>query len=101
MGPGRWHSNTPTWCTRDKSLLDQKWLIDIFNRFGLFADTDSQCRKSDWPAIELLTQRRQNRTIYFVKAAVIDAKDCETFIGNSARDLAIAANFGEISDSTK
>jgi hypothetical protein len=81
--------------------LDQKRLVHIFNCFWLFTDTDGQSGEANGSPVELLTQRRQNRPINFVETAMVNAKNCETFICDSASDLAVAAYFGKVSDSTK
>jgi hypothetical protein len=49
----------------------------------------------------LLTQGRQDRSINFVESAVVNTKNRETFVGDIAGDLAIAANFGEVANASQ
>ena len=63
--------------SRDKSFLQHVRLVDFLDSVGFLADRRRQALDSDWPAIELVDYRAENRSIHLVESRGVDFEQVE------------------------
>src|SRR5579885_3428413 len=86
---GQASHHAPTRGTRDKTELQEIWLIDILNRLAILAGTGGQGIKTNRAAIEFLNDRQEEIAIGLVQADFINLQSIERLLSYFFRNHAI------------
>src|SRR5215469_2281838 len=89
---GQLRRHSPAWCAVEESNLNQKGLIDLFDRLRLFGQHRRQGVHAHWPALILLDDREQQLAVNFVKTVAVDLEHLQRRLRRRQIDLSCAAD---------
>ena len=88
--------HSPARCPLDKSCLDQKRLINVFDGILFFADGSGQGLDPDGSAGKFVDQREQQHRIHFVEPEPVHFEHEQGFVGQPPGDRAVAFDLGVV-----
>src|SRR4051794_1110305 len=94
ISQGRCHP--PTRRSVQESDLNEKWLVDFFDRVGFFSKGSGQCIHSYRAALIFLDNRKQQSAIHFVETVAVYFEHLQRGLRGGQIDFAVATHLGVI-----
>ena len=87
--------------THDIAFLDEVRLVDLLDGAGILTHCGSNGCETDWTALELVDDGRQDADVHLVKAATVHIESLQGIARNVEGDGAVAFDLCKVAHSTK
>src|SRR5690349_24058858 len=84
--------------TLEESVLDEKWLVNFFERTRILSDRGSDGADADGSAVELFDDCLEDAGVHVVEPQLIDFEEDQCIRGAFERDLSARPNLRELAN---